>query len=422
MNTAITENKIKVKEGYKQTEIGVIPEEWEVQKMRDISTVNQGLQIPISKRFLEKEPNTYFYLTNEFLKEGTKKHYYIKNPPVNVICNKEDILMTRTGNTGTVVTGVEGAFHNNFFKIKYDKELLYRDYLYSFLACPKTKFNLLVLAGNSTIPDLNHSEFYKLKLPIPPLPEQKAIADCLSTWDKAIEKLSALIDSKKEQKRGLMQQLLTGKKRLEGFTDEWIYVKIGDLGDTFNGLSGKTKTDFGQGKPYVTYLNVFRQNKIDENTEFDYVKVGESENQSTLNYGDLIFTTSSETPNEVGMSSVITFHPKEKLYLNSFCFSLRLKNLHQLDPIFAVFLLRGSEIRKEMYKLAQGSTRFNLSKSSFKNIEVKLPTIIEQNAIAEVLIIADKEIELLEKKLNVFKNQKKGLLQVLLTGEKRLIN
>lgn len=445
MNTTTTENNPsrtseQVKPGYKKTPIGIIPEEWEVKEMGEVSKVNQGLQIPIADRYTEKVEGSYFYITNEFLKKGSKKNYYIKDPPKSVICSEDDILMTRTGNTGSVVTGVNGAFHNNFFKIKYDTKSILKEFLYTFLIYPRTQFNILVLAGNSTIPDLNHSEFYKLNLPIPPLPEQKAIADCLSTWDKGIEKLSALIQSKKEQKKGLMQGLFNGqltiknacpeqgrKKQLiqakegEDFTEEWEEIKLGEIGETFNGLRGKQKDDFGEGQPYVAYLNVFNSNKIDEKTKFDLVKIKPYENQNRVKYGDLLFTTSSETPDEVGMSSVVLIQ-KEELYLNSFCFGLRLNNFEKLTPAFSVYLLRSNSFRKEMYTLAQGSTRFNLSKTGFKKINMFVPKVKEQIAIAEVLTAADKEIEILEKKLANFKTQKKGLMQVLLTGERRLID
>ena len=166
----------------------------------------------------------------------------------------------------------------------------------------------------------------------------------------------------------------------------------------------------------------FNNNSITEETNFDYVEVKEGENQVQLKYGDLVFTTSSETPNEVGMSSVILFHPKKELFLNSFCFGLRLENFEKLNPGFAVYLFRDDQFRKEMYKLAQGSTRFNLSKTGFRKIHLLVPSIKEQTAIAEILQTADKEIELLEQKLEAFKEQKKGLMQVLFTGEKRLVD
>lgn len=135
---------------------------WELHKFEDIFKVSQGLQIPISDRYLEPGDNRYFYITNEFLKDNCDEAYYIDNPSENVICVEEDILMTRTGNTGIVVTDVKGCFHNNFFKIEYDKELFSKRYICYLLSSEKMQKNILKSAGSSTIPDLSHKSFYKI--------------------------------------------------------------------------------------------------------------------------------------------------------------------------------------------------------------------------------------------------------------------
>lgn len=170
--------------------------EWVEKTLKELTKINQGLQIPISDRFTKQIENGYFYITNEFLKEKSNNKYFIKNPPKSVLCTKDDILMTRTGNTGQVVTNVNGAFHNNFFKIKFS-ENVYKDYLVAFLKLRNTQNVILRYAGTSTIPDLNHSDFYRIKLNLPTLPEQQKIADCLSTWDDSIENLKSLIENKK---------------------------------------------------------------------------------------------------------------------------------------------------------------------------------------------------------------------------------
>ena len=411
---------MSTKTTYKQTELGLIPTDWDFDNMGNLSKVNQGLQIPISDRFSEQVENSLFYITNEFLKEDSKNKYFIKNPPKSVIANKDDVLMTRTGNTGKVVTGVEGAFHNNFFKIKYDETKLNKDFLVGYLKSPRTQYSILTLSGNSTIPDLNHSDFYRIKIPLPPLPEQKKIADCLSTWDVAIEKQSQLINALTDRKKALMQQLITGKKRLPGFSDEWKEVKLGSLGKTYNGLTGKTKEDFGEGKPFITYMNIFSNPKINI-SNFEYVKMGVNENQNKAIYGDIFFTVSSETPNEVGMASVLLDEIND-LYLNSFCFGFRLNDFKNLLPEFSSYLFRNDLFRKDVYKLAQGSTRFNLSKLELMKIKIKLPSLSEQTAIAEILATADRELTLQKEKLAQLQTLKKGLMQVLLTGKKRLIN
>ena len=115
--------------------------------------------------------------------------------------------MTRTGNTGKVVTGVKGAFHNNFFKIAYDKEKYDRMFLYYILTSHKMQKNIIRLAGSSTIPDLNHSDFYNIKVKLPIIEEQKKIADLLIRLDSKISKEQEKLDSLNEYKKGLLQQM-----------------------------------------------------------------------------------------------------------------------------------------------------------------------------------------------------------------------
>lgn len=423
--------KIEVPQGYKKTVIGIIPEDWEVKKL-------------ISQAYVDKENiNSDFedefinYVSLSDIKNGKilPKKIQFKSAPSRAkrITKKGDVLLAtvRPNLKNFAIVDKENIIASTGFAVLgYKKMDLV--YLYNFLYSHFAEKQYFALTVGSNYPALNSNDVKNLNLPIPPLPEQKAIADCLSTWDKGIEKLSALIASKKQQKKGLMQGLFSGKLKVENgelvkvedkenWLKGWKEVKLGEIGETFNGLTGKTKEDFGKGKPYVSYLNVFNNNSITEETNFDYVEVKEGENQAQLKYGDLVFTTSSETPNEVGMSSVILFHPKKELFLNSFCFGLRLENFEKLNPGFAVYLFLDDQFRKEMYKLAQGSTRFNLSKTGFRKIHLLVPSIKKQTAIAEVLTTADKEIELLEQKLESFKTQKKGLMQVLLIGEKRLV-
>jgi Restriction endonuclease S subunits len=177
-------------------------DDWEQRKFEDFTKLSQGLQIAISKRYTENiDGSKYFYITNEFLNPKSDKKYYIKNPSKNVLATKDDILMTRTGNTGKIVTNVSGAYHNNFFKIdfnhsKYDKMFLY--YLLNTVCIQK---EILSRAGTSTIPDLNHSEFYDIKVVLPSYEEQKKIGKYFKHLDNLItlhqRKCDKLIEVKK---------------------------------------------------------------------------------------------------------------------------------------------------------------------------------------------------------------------------------
>jgi type I restriction enzyme S subunit len=266
---------------------------------------------------------------------------------------------------------------------------------------------------------LGQDDFNKTPVCIPSnIKEQQKIVTILSTWDKAIELEERLISGKKQQKKWLMQNLLTGKTRLHGFNGSWREVSLGGIGDTYTGLSGKNKDDFGYGKYYIPYTNVF-ENIIIDISKLEYVSVSEGEKQNKVRYGDILFTTSSETPDEVGMSSVY-LNNIDDIYLNSFCVGFRLKDFNTLLPEFACYYFRGSNLRSILNVLAQGATRYNLSRSSLIKICIKLPTISEQTAIAEILSTADREIELHEKQLDELKKQKKVLTQLLLTGAVRV--
>ena len=173
---------------------------WKMNTFGDICTVRQGLQIPISKRLTEYEEDSYEYITVQYLHGGKEKEY-IKSPKESVKCTKDDILMTRTGNTGMVVTNVEGVFHNNFFLIDFDRERFEKDFLVEYLNLDLIQADITRRAGTSTIPDLNHGEFYKIKVFEPPIDLQKEFDEFKMQVDK-----SKLMFQKLHQKLNILQK------------------------------------------------------------------------------------------------------------------------------------------------------------------------------------------------------------------------
>ncbi len=413
---------MSTKTTYKQTELGLIPDDWEVKKLGEIGKIINGLTYSpenikengtLVLRSSNVQNNRIVYDDNVFVEENLIFNPTQKGDVLICVRNGSRNLIGKTAQIDDQSSNVAfGAFMTIY---RSNKNKFIYNYFKSDNFFREVHRNL-----GATINSINNNDLKKFKIPLPPLPEKKAIADCLSTWDVAIEKQSQLIELLTQRKKALMQQLLTGKKRLPGFSREWKEVKLGDLGKTYNGLTGKTKEDFGEGEPFITYMNIFSNYKIDKYS-FEYVKINQNENQSKAIYGDIFFTVSSETPEEVGMSAVL-LEDIENLYLNSFCFGFRLKNFKTLSPEFSSFFFRNSVFRKEIYKLAQGSTRFNLSKLELMKIKIKLPPIEEQTAITEILATADRELQLQKEKLAQLQTQKKGLMQVLLTGKKRLIN
>ncbi len=172
---------------------------------------------------------------------------------------------------------------------------------------------------------------------------------------------------------------------------EWEEKELNKLGNTYNGLSGKTAQDFGYGNSnYITYKNIFDNSKINISI-FENVNIETNEKQNLVKFGDIFFTISSETREETGMSSVLLEDTKNT-YLNSFCFGYRLNNFDILSPYFARFYFRATMLRNKISRLAQGSTRFNLSKEKVMQINISLPSLAEQQKIADCLSSLDELI------------------------------
>ena len=199
--------------------------------------------------------------------------------------------------------------------------------------------------------------------------------------------------------------------RFPEFSGEWEKCTLGSIGETFNGLTGKSAVDFGSGSPYITYKSIFDSSKIDI-SKVEYVKITETERvkqtQNEVEYGDIFFTTSSETPEEVGMASVLLSEIRD-CYLNSFCFGYRLfdKCIHQ--PDFFRFYLRSSNLRKKIAILAQGSTRFNISKNEVMKMPIFLPSLAEQRKISKILSLIEDRIETQRKIIEKYESLIKGI-------------
>lgn len=203
-----------------------------------------------------------------------------------------------------------------------------------------------------------------------------------------------------------MTKKLQPKLRFREFTDDWEQRKLGSLGTSYSGLSGKDKTDFGHGYgSYITYLNVF-QNPIADIDGTDRIEIDTKQN--TVRYGDVLFTVSSETPEEVGMSSVWLGN-QQNVYLNSFCFGYRQNGA--FDAKYLAYMLRSKSIRNRMKVLAQGISRFNISQRRVMDIEVSFPSMDEQQKIGTLCRKLDQLIAAEKRKLNLLKDKKTAFLQ-----------
>ena len=257
------------------------------------------------------------------------------------------------------------------------------------------------IAQGTKIYSISAKNFDECYIGIPSKEEQTKIAKLLRLIDERIATQSKLIEKLESLIKGLNDSLYAqyGGKVLTSFAE---------LGTSYSGLSGKSAQDFGSGKPFITYLNVYSNNVINEN-EFQYVAIKDDEKQNVAEYGDVLFTLSSETPREVGIGSV--YLGKEKVYLNSFCFGIHITNAEIAFPPYLSYYVSSTPFRKFVYPYAQGSTRFNLCKADFEKASIKLPTLENQKRIYSILSHIDNKIITERQMLDLYNSQKQYLLR-----------
>ena len=281
-------------------------------------------------------------------------------------------------------------------KGEYDPQ--YFNYL---LRSPFARKRIIPMGAGAQHFNIGQEGLSKVKLHFANIEEQKKIGKMLSLLDERISTQNKIIDKLQSLIKGINDSLYAQ------YGNE-IKTSFAKLGASYSGLSGKSAQDFGSGKPFITYLNVYSNNVINEN-EFQYVAIKDGEKQNIVEYGDVLFTLSSETPNEVGIGSV--FLGKEKVYLNSFCFGIHITNKEVAFPPFLSYYVSSTAFRKFIYPFAQGSTRFNLCKADFEKASIKLPTLENQKRIYSILSHIDSKIETEKHMLDLYNSQKQYLLR-----------
>src|SRR3989344_3349732 len=312
--------------------------------------------------------------------------------------------------------GKPGIVSTLYAVYKVNKSTTYGLFLdYYFLLDANTNRYLRPLVKKGAKNDMKINNAYVLhdNVFVPSPNEQQKIATFLVSVDKWIQNLRFQKESLEKYKKGMMQKLFTLQIR---FMDKngkdfpkWEFKTMEDLGDIYNGLSGKASEDFGEGEPFITYKQIFDNGEIDIN-KFALVRVAANERQNKAKFGDILITTSSETPEEVGFTSVLLDEVATP-YLNSFSFGLRPKNREIFIPLFAKYFFRAEPYRQQVVLLAQGSTRYNISKNSFLKIRLPVPSFREQRRIADFLTSIEKLLESKQQQINYAEKWKKGLLQ-----------
>lgn len=389
-------------------------DDWEQRKLGEISdsysggTPTVGVkeyyegQIPFIRSAEINSEITELFLTEDGLKNSSAR-----------LVDLGDILYALYGATSGEVgrARIKGAINQAILAIKphsgYDSE-----YLAQWLRKSKQSIIETYLQGGQG--NLSGAIVKELLVDFPTFEEQQAIGAYFKQFDNLItlhqKELEKLIDIKKSMLINMFPQgdEKVPRIRFKGFSGDWNYPVLGTLGKTYTGLSGKTKEDFGHGDAtYITYMNVFT-NPITNPLQVDSIESDAMQNE--VQEGDIFFTTSSETPEEVGMSSVL-LAKSGTTYLNSFCFGYRLNENVKIDKYYLAYLLRSPVVREKIVFLAQGISRFNISKTKMMEIAIPVPEKTEeQEKIGAFFFNLDKLIEAQEKKIAQLKNIKSALL------------
>ena len=387
-------------------------DDWELRKFEDIFSVSQGLQIPIKDRFTEDGNNRYFYITNEFLKDSCSETYYIESPSESVICDEEDILMTRTGNTGIIVTDVNGCFHNNFFKIKYDKTVFSKRFICYLLSSPMMQKIILNSAGSSTIPDLSHKNFYKISSRFPcSKNEQNSVGNFLFHLDHLITLHQQKCNDAKLLKKYMLKKMFpqNGQKvpeiRFSGFTDDWEQRKLEDYLE----VSSEKNRDELLGKEDVLSVSgeVGIVNQIEfQGRSFAGVSVA---NYGIVEVGDVVYTKSPLKSNPYGIIKT----NKGKTGIVSTLYAVYKPKKNVDSEFVQIYFESDFRMNSYMHPLVNKGAKNDMKVSDANALKgpVFFPKIEEQIVISQYFNSLDHLITLHQQKCDKLKEMKKYMLQ-----------
>lgn len=399
--------------------------EWKEKKMRDLCTLKGRIGyrgytindiVEKGEGALALSPSNITSCGKLRFERNTYISWFKYDESPEIMVENGHILLVKTGSTygknALVKNLTEKATLNPQMVLVKPLHDYNQKFISLFMSYTRFQKQIYRTVVGGAIPTLSQENILNFKVLIPLKKEQEKIADFLGSVDSKINHLNRKKDLLKRYKKGAMQQIFSQKIRFKdddgkGYPD-WEEKKLGEIGNSYGGLTGKTKEDFGEGSLYIQYKQIFRSSKINIK-ECAFVKLSANERQNKALYGDVFFTTSSEIPKEIATASVL-LDQVQNVYLNSFCFGYR-PNLNILNPHFLRFAFRESNFRKNVIPLAQGSTRFNISKSAFLKLEFKFPNMKEQEKIANFLSAIDKKIEFVSTQIEQTEQFKKALLQ-----------
>lgn len=387
--------KNNIPQGYKATALGIIPQEWEVKKLGEVGKLLSGLTYTPSNI----QSDGILVLRSSNIQNGVlafDDNVYVNVSSYTPVKAGDILICVRNGSqnligkTALITQEAEGCAFGAFMAVFRSPISKYVFYLLGTELYRKYIFRNL----GATINSINGSDLKKFRFPFPPLAEQQKIAEVLGVWDEAIEKQARLIEKLALRKRALMQRLLSAKLRLPGFSEPWKELKINKITTIKKGEQVNKNVLFSNAKYPVINGGITPSGYLDTyNTKANTITISEGGNSC----GYVNFMT---TP----------------FWSGGHCYTIDAKD--GINNLFIYQLLKNNE--KYIMSLRVGSGLPNIQIKDLGNLKFMIPTYQEQTAIAEVLTAADREIDLAKEKLERLRRQKRGLMQQLLTGKKRI--
>ncbi|MBR0527670.1 MAG: restriction endonuclease subunit S [Prevotella sp.] len=387
-------NKEKhIPQGYKDSPLGIIPKEWEVKRLGDLC-----IDIYSGKNKVRVESGTYPVYGSTGIIGKTDEYKY----------DGDRILVARVGAHAGQVSSASGKYDVSDNTIIVENKEHYSQY-FAYQQLIAANLNKLVFGSGQ--PLITAGMLKRMYVICPPPVEQEKINAVLKLWDTAIEKQSKLIEKLKLRKRALMQQLLTGKKRLSGFNGEWKKVKLGSIAEIVGGGTPNTNIShyWNGGIPWFTPTEIGKTKYVSESKKTISAHGQNNSSAKILPKGTILFTSRAT----IGAKAILTVEATT----NQGFQSLIVHNNNNNEFIYYYLDIILTNIKQK----ASGSTFTEISAESMRRTEIIIPPKEEQNAIVSIFVNADKEIELANEKLASLQSQKRGLMQQLLTGKKRFV-
>lgn len=404
-----------IPQGYKATALGIIPQEWEVTRLGDIVSITSGESPSL---YHLKAEGKYPYVKVEDLNNCEKyqessREYSDDN---NTTIKAGSIIFPKRGasilNNKVRIAAKDIQMDSNMMAITPHTAIVDTEFLYIRILHER----LYRIADTSSIPQINNKHIIPYKIAVPPLAEQRKIAEVLGVWDEAIEKQARLIEKLALRKRGLMQRLLSAKLRLPGFSSPWKKVKLGDIGKFDKGYGVPKESIRNTGNKAITYGEIYTKHDFVIKKFTSYIDDETAVASKKITQGAILFTGSGETLEDIG--KCVAFIDNDIAYAGGdiIIFNPSI----EINSLVLSYCLNSAPVNAQKATYGQGYSVVHIYQKDLAKLQVTIPSFSEQTAIAEVLTAADREIELAKEKLERLRRQKRGLMQQLLTGKKRI--